>query len=641
MLNQNDNNSVSSITGIVLIFVILIGYSLYTQPSEEELRSAQEQRDSIAVVESEIEQRARQESSQERNTASSLSPAGESTVETNLVNQGADSARLVDLQNQYGSFASSSSGEEKLYVMENERMRVTVSSLGGRVSAVELKGFRTYDSLPLYLFKGDSSLFSLNFFADNKSISTKDLYFTTNGASFIVEGNSSNTLSMRLYAGEDKYIEFQYTLAGNSNEVGFNINFHNMQNTIAANANYLTMDWSAYVPKQEKSLKNERINSTIYYRFMDDEVDYLSETSDESEALATKIKWVAFKQQFFTTYLSAVSNFEKPTYVETFTDEESNAYVKRFAANFTIPYNHMSSESFPMEFYFGPNNYNVLKEHGQDFEKVIPLGWGIFGWVNKGLIIPIFDFLGKYIDSYGIIILLMTIFIKIILFPLMYKSYQSTAKMRVLKPEIDEIGEKYPKQEDNMKKQQAVMAMYKKTGVNPLGGCLPMVVQMPILIAMYRFFPSSIELRQKAFLWADDLSAYDSIYDFPNDFSIPFYGDHISLFTLLMTGATLLSVKMNSEMTGGSQMQMPQMKMMMYIMPIMFLGFFNDFASALSYYYFIATMITFGQQWAMRKFVDEDAIRAKINEHQKKPAPKKSSFQKRLEKMAKDRGYKG
>ena len=639
MLDQKDNNSVSSIIGIVLIFIILIGYSLYTQPTEEQLQRASESRDSIAQVKSQAEQRAQQQAP-EREELSSPG-TGDSGFEANSNSLSTDSNKLVEMQKQYGKYADATIGEEKLYVMENERLRVTVSSLGGRVSAVELKGFQTYDSLPLYLFTGDSSLFSLNFFADNKSISTKDLYFTTDDASFMVTGESSNTLSMKLNAGEDNYIEFQYTLSGNSNKVAFNIDFHNMQNTIAANANYLTMDWGTYVPRQEKSLNNERINSTIYYRFTDNEVDYLSETSDESEALTTRIQWVAFKQQFFTSYLSADNNFEKPTYIETFTEEDSEKYVKRFAANFTIPYNHRPSENFPMQYYFGPNNYNVLKEHGDDFEKVIPLGWGIFGWVNKGIIIPIFDFLGQYIESYGIIILLMTIFIKILLFPLMYKSYQSTAKMRVLKPEIDEISEKYPKQEDNMKKQQAVMAMYKKTGVNPLGGCLPMVVQMPILIAMYRFFPSSIELRQKAFLWADDLSAYDSIYDFPGGFSIPFYGDHISLFTLLMTGATLLSVKMNSEMAGGSQMQMPQMKMMMYIMPFMFLGFFNDFASALSYYYFIATMITFGQQWAMRKFVDEDAIRAKIKEHQKKPAPKKSSFQKRLEKMAKDKGYKG
>ena len=234
----------------------------------------------------------------------------------------------------------------------------------------------------------------------------------------------------------------------------------------------------------------------------------------------------------------------------------------------------------------------------------------------------------------------MTIIIKVLLFPLMYKSYLSTAKMRVLKPEVDAIGEKFPKTEDAMKKQQAVMALYKKTGVNPLGGCLPMLVQMPILIAMYRFFPSSIELRQESFLWATDLSSYDSIYDFPGGFSIPFYGDHVSLFTLLMTVATLLSVKMNSEMSGGAQMNMPQMKVMMCLMPIMFLGFFNDFASALSYYYFVATMITFGQQFLMRRFVDEKAILAKIEHNKKKPPPKKSSFQKKMEKMAKDKGYK-
>jgi len=443
-----------------------------------------------------------------------------------------------------------------------------------------------------------------------------------------------------LKAGENKYLEFLYTLKGNSNSLDFKVNLVGMDDVISANTRYLNLDWGIYVPRQEKSLKNERINTTIYYKYLNDEVDYLSETSDERETLQTKVRWIAFKQQFFTSFLVAETSFDKPTYIETVTDENSNDYVKLMTANFAIPYDHRPQEEFEMMFYFGPNYYKTLESYDLAFEDVIPLGWGIFGWMNMGVIIPLFNFLGKYIDSYGIIILLLTIIIKVLLFPLMYKSYLSTAKMRVVKPQVDIIGEKYPKKEDAMKKQQAVMALYKKTGVNPLGGCLPMLVQMPILIAMYRFFPSSIELRQESFLWADDLSSYDSIYDFPGGFSIPFYGDHVSLFTLLMTAATLLSVKMNSEMSGGGQMNMPQMKVMMYMMPVMFLGFFNDFAAALSYYYFVATMITFGQQYLMRRFVDEEAILKKIEQQKQKPAPKKSNFQKKLEKMAKERGYK-
>ena len=637
MLNQKDDNSFNSIIGIVLIFVILIGYSIYTQPTQEEIEVARQKRDSIAALETTPPKSNNPSASQDFDQE----VTGETAPSSTIPNSNAFSSSVQELaRNKLGVFASASLAEEKLYIMENELIKVTLSSLGGRIISVQLKNYQTHDSLPLFLFKGDSSYQTLNFFSDNKSIATGSLYFDPIGRSFEVLGENTNELSFRLNAGDNQYIEFQYSLSGNTYDVGFDINFVGMQDIIASNTKYINMDWGIYVPRQEKSLNNERINTTIYYKYKDDEVDYLSETSDEREELKSKVEWVAFKQQFFSSILSAENSFDKPTYVETLTDEAKDNYVKQLTASFSIPFDHLRNQAFPMKYYFGPNHYNSLKSYGKNYEDIIPLGWGVFGWVNMGLIIPIFNFLGKFISSYGIIILIMTIFIKVLLFPLMYKSYLSTAKMRVLKPEVDAIGEKFPKTEDAMKKQQAVMALYKKTGVNPMGGCLPMLVQMPILIAMYRFFPSSIELRQEGFLWATDLSSYDSIYDFPNGFSIPFYGDHVSLFTLLMTVATLLSVKMNSEMSGGAQMNMPQMKVMMYLMPIMFLGFFNDFASALSYYYFVATMITFGQQFLMRRFVDEKAILAKIELNKKKPPPKKSSFQKKMEKMAKDKGYK-
>jgi len=633
MLDQKKDTNINSIIGIALIFLILIGYSILTQPTQEEIDAVQNRRDSIAKIENEILQR---QQDQENN----LSPAPargredptlqKSTVPTNTL-------LSEQAKERFGPFANAAEGENKYITIENELIKITLSTKGGRVYSVELKNYQTHDSLPLILFDGDSSTFSLNFVTQNRSISTKDLYFKPDGNSFTVSSKNKKTLSMRLYAGEDKYIEYLYSLRGNSYTLDFNIKFSGMQDIVASNANYLDLEWGINVHRQEKNLNYERQNTTIYYKYLDDEVDYLSETSDERETLKTKVKWVGFKQQFFTSAIIAENSFDKPTYIETVTKEGSEKYVKSLTANLTIPYIHQSEESFPMRLYFGPNHYKTLKEFDLEMEKLIPLGWGIFRWVNIYIIIPTFNFLEKYISSYGIIILILTLFIKVILFPLMYKSYQSTAKMRVLKPEVDEINAKFPKKEDSMKKQQAVMALYKKTGVNPLGGCLPMVVQMPILFAMFRFFPSSIELRQQSFLWAHDLSAYDSIYDFPGGFSIPFYGDHVSLFTLLMTAATLMSVKMNSEMSGGTQMQMPQMKVMMYMMPIMFLGFFNDFASGLSYYYFIATMVTFGQQYAMRRFVNEEKILQKIQEFKKKPPPKKSRFQKRLEQMAKQR----
>lgn len=646
MLNQGGEKDINSIIGIVLIFAILIGYSIYTQPSPEEIQAAKIKRDSLEVVSN-----ANETSSVEPKTdTDEHKDEGQSNpVETNqnIPSRGESDANVQMLQ-KYGEFSDAAYGEEQLLTMENDRVKITLNTMGGGLHTVELKNYKTFDSLPVYLLKDlgvkdngpDSCEFNMIFSAGTKTISTRDLYFKPKGSSFKVEGDNTKTISLRLYAGDDKYIEYEYSLSGDSYVLGFKINFHGVENIISRNNSYLVFDWSNFIPRQEKSLINEKRNSTIYYKYFKDEVDYLSETSDERKDLQTKVKWVAFKQQFFSSILVAESSFDKPTNIESISSEDDGEYVKEMHASFTIPYGHVRDESFPMFFYFGPTHYKTLQDYGLGFEKIIPLGWGIFGWVNKGLIIPMFNFLGKYIGNYGIIILIMTIFIKMLLFPLMYKSYKSTAKMRVLKPEVDKINDKFPDKADAMKKQQSVMALYKKTGVNPLGGCLPMLVQFPILIAMYRFFPASIELRQESFLWATDLSSYDSIYDFPNGFSIPFYGDHVSLFTLLMTAATLLSVKMNTEMSGGGQMQMPQMKIMMYMMPIMFLGFFNDFASALSYYYFIATLITFGQQYAMRRFIDEEAILQKINEHQKKPAPKKSNFQKRLEKMAKERGYK-
>ena len=633
MLEDKGGTSTNSIIGFVLIFLILIGFSYLNSPTTEQVRATQLRQDSaIAAQQAFAAEQARINDADQ--------PAPDEFVTTEDATGDATTNIAPDPTKVYGPFEETLTGQEELFTIENELIKITISSRGGMIRDVELKNYQTHDSLPLYLFEGASNAFNLSFSLGSSSINTQDRYWKAQGSSFIVEGTNAKTLVMRLFADDDSYIEYQYTLGGDSYDLDFNMRFHGVDDVIASNLSTLAFDWNIKSPRQEKSKQNERINSTVYYKLLADEVDYLSETSDEQEALKAKVKWVAFKGQFFSSILTADTHFEAPTNIATVTDEDDEKYVKKMMANFGIPFNHTADETFAMSFHFGPNHYNTLQEYELSYEKIIPLGWGIFRWVNIGLIIPVFNWLGKYINSYGIIILIMTILIKTLLFPLMYKSYQSTAKMRVLKPQVDEINDKYPNKDDAMKKQQAVMALYKKTGVNPLGGCLPMLVQFPILIAMYRFFPSSIELRQQPFLWATDLSSYDSIYDFPNGFEIPLYGDHISLFTLLMTAATLLSVKMNSEMSGGGQMQMPQMKVMMYIMPFMFLGIFNDFASGLSYYYFIATMITFGQQYAMRRFVDEEAILQKLQEHKKKPAPPKSKFQKRLEKMAKERGQK-
>ena len=382
-------------------------------------------------------------------------------------------------------------------------------------------------------------------------------------------------------------------------------------------------------PQTEKSKTNQDMYTGIQYQYSaDNEADYLSFTSTDKDKINARLNWVAFKQQFFSAIFIAKDGFEKPTHL-TSTKSEGSKFIKDLAAKFEFPYKHEIDEKLSFQFYFGPNHYKTLEAYNSGFEELVPLGWGIFGWVNQYIIINIFDFLSKYFSSYGIIILLLTLIIKIGLAPFTYKAFLSQAKMKVLKPEIDKINEKL-KGKDPMKAQQETMGLYRKAGVSPMGGCLPMLFQFPILIAMFRFFPASIELRQESFLWADDLSSYDSIYNL--GFEIPFYGDHISLFTLLMTVSTLLYTRMNSSMATG---QMAQMKWMMYLMPIMFLGFFNNYAAGLSYYYFLANMFTFTQQYFMKIMIDEDAILLQLEANKKKPAKPKSKFQKKLEAMQK------
>ncbi|OQX76758.1 MAG: membrane protein insertase YidC, partial [Bacteroidetes bacterium 4484_276] len=398
--------------------------------------------------------------------------------------------------------------------------------------------------------------------------------------------------------------------------------------------------WEMDMRRQEKSLDNERNETTIYYKYYQDDVDYLSERKDVEESLKTDVRWLSFKTRFFLATLIGDQPFMNAD-LKTYTDKQitDEHYLKTMSALIGVPFENKPQQTFPMQMYFGPNKYHTLKQYDLELQRQIPLGWSFFlmAWINIYAVIPVFDWLGGYGWNYGIVILLLTIMLKIVLFPIAYKTYQSSAKMRVLKPEIDELTKKFSKKEDAMKKQQATMALYKKAGVNPMAGCVPVLLQFPILIALFRFFPSSIELRQQPFLWAHDLSSYDSILSLP--WNIPFYGDHVSLFTLLMTVSTIFYTKLNSEMMGSSSTQMPGMKTMMYLMPVMFLGIFNNYASGLSYYYLLANLFTFAQMFLIRQAIDEDKILKQIQLNKKKPAKKKSGFQKRLEDMAKQKGY--
>ena len=513
------------------------------------------------------------------------------------------------------------STEIKNYVLENDKIKVTISNKGGRIVSVIIKEgpnkkqYKTYDNKALEIFNADSSNFNLNFTTD-VSIHTKRRFFQA-------INQNKNSITMRLVLDTNRYIDFNYSINDDDYLVDYNINLSAIDELIKNNKMYL--DWQMKTPQTEKSKSNQEMYTGIYYQSLSDKYnwEYLGYSSDQVEETENKVSSVVFQQQFFSSILIYKDGFLKESTLAS-TKEENSKYIKNLSAKLEIEKN----DKLDFQFYFGPNHYKQLQTYNQNFEIIIPLGWGIFGWVNKYIIINIFDFLSQFFDNYGLIILILTIIIKLALSPFTYKAYLSQAKMKVLKPEIDKITEK---SKDKMKAQQETMSLYRKAGVNPMGGCLPMLFQFPILIAMFRFFPASIELRQESFLWATDLSSYDSIYDFPNGFEIPFYGDHISLFTLLMTISTILYTRMNSQMTTGP---MAQMKWMMYLMPIMFLGFFNNYASALCYYYFLANMFTFSQQYFMKKLINEDAILAQLEENKKKPK-KKSNFQKKLEDMQK------
>lgn len=600
----------NTVIGLVIIFLILIGFSYLNRPSEEQVREMQRQ-DSIARVEQQKMEIAAAKRQQEMDAA----------AKGNAGSTQSDSVFMQD------------SLVEQLYTLENDKIKLNISTRGGRITIVNLKEYRTHDSLPLILWKENESILSMNFYAQNQEIHTeKFLFVPSTTTTSLYAKDQPQTLAMRLYATSDKYIEYQYTLSPDSYMVDFNIITHDMGNVIASNSSFLTLNWGVNMPQLEKSKDFENRYTGIYYKFFEDDVEHMSLTSDEEETLTTKVQWIDFKQQFFSSILIAKTPFSDVTLVSK--NNQKTEFLKDAYAEIPLPYNGKTDEQYNMQFFFGPNSYNVLKEYGHDIDlpDVINMGWKWIAWFNKYFVIPLFNFLQNNTTlNYGIIILLLTLIIKIILFPLTYKSYMSQARMRVLKPQVDEISKKYPA-DKAMEKQQAIMKLYRQAGVNPMGGCLPMLIQMPILIALFYFFPGAIELRQQGFLWATDLASYDSIATLP--FTIPFYGNHVSLFCLLMTATNIIYMVMNNRNQPQND-QMKGMQTMMYIMPVMFLFIFNSYSSGLSYYYFIATLITILQTWIIRKFVNDQKLLKQIEIAKTKPM-KKSKFQQRLEEMQKE-----
>ncbi|QKG79702.1 membrane protein insertase YidC [Tenuifilum thalassicum] len=608
----------NTIIGLVLIFLIMIGFGYFTQPSKEEREAMQRKADSIAQVQALQQQKKLEEEKAEKKVAS---------IEVDTIKQ-------EQVESQLGAFSNATSGVEKFVTLENDLMKVTLTSKGGRVYSVELKKYKTYNGDPLVLFTGDENTFGLQFWGDNKAIKTNDLFFTPQSSdSVIVASADSVSLTMRLQAGDSAYIDYTYTIKPESYMLGFDIKFSGLDKTIGNRMGYIDLIWDTKLLHLEKGLQNEQNYTTIAYLFQNGDYEELNPRSKgaEKEEISNKLKWVNFKHQFFSSVIVAKDHFVNADLLSEKLNDGN--HVKHFNARLALPFQNFAQETINLSLFFGPNHFKTLEAYGLGFEKVVPLGSNIIRWINKYVVINVFNFLSRFISNYGLIILILTILIKLVLFPLTYKSYSSSAKMRVLKPQIDEINAKYPKKEDAMKKQQAVMALYKKVGVNPMGGCIPVLIQFPILIAMFRFFPASFELRQQSFLWADDLSSFDSILNLP--FSIPWYGDHVSLFTLLMAVAMFVTSKMNADQMGDSNAQMPGMKFMMtWMMPIMLLLWFNNYSAGLSYYYFLSNLITIGQTFMIRRFVDDKALLAKLHENAKKPVTK-SKWQQRLEEMAK------
>jgi len=590
----------NTITGFVLIVLIMLGSYFLLKPSDADIKKEQLLQDSI--------KRAK---------------AATAVVKTNKPDTSKKAVTLVDSALKKIPFGIATVGTEQFVTLENQELRVKLSTRGGRVYSVELKNYKTADKKPLILFDGENNHFGLNFRAQDKNINTDELYFTPSAQNLTVAEKDSSTLSMRLSYSSTQYIDYIYSLKGIGFKLGLTIKTTGLDNVVA-NSNTFNLDWQTSLHKQEKDMKQERQYSSVYYLNTDKDVDWLSEAKDDQKAIADKkLLWVAFKQHFFSNILIAKQGIDKSSLTVS-TDVNNNADVKQMKAD--LSFARTADGTLPLEFYFGPNRFSTLKAQGYDLDKVISLGWGPLKYINRFAVLPVFNFLQQFNWNYGLIILALTVLLKVVLSPLTYKSYLSMAKMRVLKPEMDEIKAKVGDDNPTLL-QQEYMKLYKKAGVNPLGGCLPLVLQMPIVIAFFKFFPSLFELRGEHFLWMHDLSTYDSVLSFA---PLPLIGiDHISLMCLLMTISTLVYTYFNNQISGATG----QMKYIGYITPIIFLVTLNSYPAGLNYYYFLANMFTFLQQYLIRLMVDDKKIHAQIQENKKKPEEKKkkSGFQARME----------
>ena len=630
-----------SIIGIAVVAVLFLGFAYLNtneqKKYEQEMAAWQATQDSLAAV--------NRAAAVAADTAAVIDPTDSVAVAEAAA---AVRERQVETLGEYLAAAREAAPEE--FTVENDVMSVRFSTRGGQVTGVTLKDYRKYaprkeEGRPVEMMDPETAQFGMTFYVKNglNNVDVNTLDYVFDAAPVETAADGSRIVVMRLPVSGDASLEYRYTIHNTTAPerdylVDFDVRLVNMAAEMA-NQTQIRIDWAASTYQNEKGFKNENMYTTVAYRFPgDSSVEELSMSEEErSKEVTTSVNWVAFKQQFFSSVFIAPENVSYANMGFT-TAQPGSGYVKNFRAQMTVPYT-ADTEGYDFAFYYGPNKYSILKKvtatEGDDLymERLIPLGWGIFGWVNRWFVIPVFDFLRNYIPSFGIVILILAVLIRLIISPMTYKSYVSMAKMRLIKPQVDELAKKYPKQEDAMKRQQATMELYKKAGINPMGGCIPLLIQMPILIAVFRFFPASIELRDQPFLWADDLSSYDSILNLP--FSIPFYGDHISLFALLMAASMFFYSYYNYQQTASTQTQMPGMKfMMVYLMPVMLLLWFNSYASGLCYYYLLSNLLTIGQTLVIRRMVDDSKIQAIMQANAaRKSNGKKSKFQQRYEEL--------
>ena len=602
----------SNITGIVLIGVIMFGFTWYQSKRYEEQMEYQAQLDSIARV----EQMAAM-AMDSLNRAQGAVEGGYTDVNVQAMPSYKDSL-LTEARLSSGSICK----------LSNDKVEIEFNTKGAQPYSVRIYDYMTYDSTDLYLIKREHSQYGISIFA-GENINTKDFTFQ-------VAEHTDSTLVMRLPFAQGGYIQQRYALSEGSYMLRNELSFVGMGDIIPRNVSMLDIDWSVIIPRLEKGYKNEKQYSKLDYYFEGDKKpEEVGRGRDADERIDTKFKWFAFQQQFFSAIMTAGTEFASADLdVKYYTEDDPTRNLMACSARLRSDFQAGSDNIvLPYEFYFGPNDYRTLKEYDMKYEKIIPLGGWLVGWISRFVIIPIFDFLGKFISNYGLIILLLTLIIKLVIMPLTIKSYKSSAKMQAVKPEIDKINAKYPNDKDAMKKQQATMELYQRAGISPMGGCLPMLLQFPILFAMFRFFPASIELRQQKFLWADDLSAYDSIWDF--GVNIPLLGDHLSLFALLMAATMFVYSKMTSSQMSDDPNMAGMKFMSLYMMPIMMFFICNNLSAALSYYYLLSNLITMAVTWYIRKFVvTEDKVRAEMLLNANKPK-QKSKWQQRLEEAQK------